>query len=124
MNLDFLLPHIAHVDNVITLLLLIAEIFGSIFSVFFLHVYMIPVCTYTLFIKYFKINSSFFLKLFGEKIFVNSVKVFPLNIISINPIQKYQHITESYACLLKIFILMFLLLINALIYFGICSTPK
>ena len=68
--------------------------------------------------------SSFFLKLFDEKRFVNSVKVFPLSIKSINPIQKYPHIIESYACILKIFVLMFLLLINALISFGICSTPK
>ena len=75
-------------------------------------------------IKYFKIISSFFLKLFGEKRFVNSVKVFPASIKSINPIQKYPHIIESYACILKIFAVMFLLLINALISFGICYIPK
>ena len=34
-NLDFLLPHIAHFDNIIDLLLLVLEIFGSIFLVFF-----------------------------------------------------------------------------------------
>ena len=66
--------------------------------------------------------TSFFLKLFGEKIFENSVKVFPSSIKSINPIQKYTHML--YACILKMFVLMFLLLINALISFGICSTPK
>ena len=85
-----------------------------------------------LIIKYFKIMSSFFLKLFGEKRFVNSVKVFPASIKSINPIQKYLHIIESYACILKIFVLMFLLCesedkgrsINSWIFFGICSTPK
>ena len=38
--------------------------------------------------KYFKIISSFFLNLFGEKRFVNSVKVFPASIKSINPMQK------------------------------------
>ena len=65
-----------------------------------------------------------FLKLFGEKRFVNSVKVFPASIKSINPIQKYPHIIESYACILKIFVFMFLLLINVLTSFGICSTPK
>ena len=85
---------------------------------------MIPFYTYALFIKYFKIISSFFSKLFGEKRFVYSVKVFPLNIKSINPIQKYPHITESYDCALKMFVLMFLFLINALISFGICSTRK
>ena len=76
--------------------------------------------------------SSFFSKLFGEKRFVYSVKVFPLNIKSIKPIQKYPHIIESYACILKIFVVMFLFceaedkgqLINALISLGICSTPK
>ena len=68
--------------------------------------------------------SSFFLKLFGEKRFVYSVKVFSLNIKSINPMQKYLHITESYACILKMLVLMFLFLINALISFGICSTLK
>ena len=76
--------------------------------------------------------SSFFSKLFGEKRFAYSIEIFPLNIKSINPIEKYPHITESYVCTLKIFVLMFLFfeaedkgrLINALISFGICSTPK
>ena len=46
------------------------------------------------------------------------------------PIQKYRHIIELYACILKIFVIMFLLqlllllLINALISLGMCSTPK
>ena len=65
-----------------------------------------------------------FFKLFGEKIFVKSDKVFPASIKSINPIQKYPHIIEPYACILKIFIFMFLLPIHALIFFGIYSTPK
>ena len=81
---------------------------------------MIPLYTYALFLKYFKIISSFFPKLFGDKRFVYSVNDFPLNIKSINPIQKYPHITESYACTLKIFVLMFLFLI---INFGTCFTP-
>ena len=68
--------------------------------------------------------SPFFLKLFGEKRLVKSVKLLPLSIKPINPIQKYPHITESYACSLKTFAIMFLLLINFLTYFGICSTPK
>ena len=34
-NLDFLLPHIAHFDNIIALPLLLLEIFGFIFLVFF-----------------------------------------------------------------------------------------
>ena len=67
--------------------------------------------------------SSFFLKLFGEKRLVKSVKLLPLNIKLINTIQKYSHITELYACILKIFASMFLLPISFLISFGICSTP-
>ena len=68
--------------------------------------------------------SSFFSKLFAEKRFVYSVIVFPLNIKSINPMQKYPHITELCACTLKMFLLLFLLLIKALISYGICFTPK
>ena len=100
------------------------------FSVIFLNFKnMIPFYTYALLVKYFKIMSSFFVKLFGEKKFVNSINVFPLNIKSINPIQKYSHITESFACILIcmlvfLYSLMFLFLINVLIAFGICSTPK
>ena len=75
-------------------------------------------------IKEFKITVSFFVKFFGEKRFVYSVQVFPASIKSIKPIQKYPHIIELYACILEIFVLMFLLLINAQISLGICSTPK
>ena len=68
--------------------------------------------------------SSFFLKLFGEKRFVYSVEVFPLNIKLVNPMQKHPHNTESYACTLKMFAVMFLFLANSLISVGICSTLK
>ena len=44
-----------------------------------------------------------FLKSFGEKILVKSVKLLPSNIKSINPIQKHPHITESCAGILKMF---------------------
>ena len=47
-----------------------------------------------------------------------------LSIESINPIRKYPHIPESYACILKMFACMFLLPINFLISFGIYSTSK
>ena len=68
---------------------------------------------------------SLFFKLFGEKRIANSVKIFPTSIKSINPIQKYLHIIESYTCILKIFVAMDKeQLINFLISFGICSTPK
>ena len=36
-NLDYLLPHIAHFDNIITLPLLVLETCGFIFFVCFLH---------------------------------------------------------------------------------------
>ena len=68
--------------------------------------------------------SSFVLKLFGEKRFVKSANVFPASIKLTKPIQKYLHIIESYACTLKIFVLMSLLLINLFISLGIYSTPK
>ena len=38
--------------------------------------------------------------------------------------QKYPHIIELYACVLKTFIVIFLLPINFLISFVICQTPK
>ena len=43
--------------------------------------------------KYFKVISSFFLKLFGETRIVKAVKGLPESIKSINPIQKYPPIT-------------------------------
>ena len=46
------------------------------------------------------------------------------NTKSINPIHKYPHIIESYACILQIFVLIFLFPMNFQISFGICSTPK
>ena len=68
---------------------------------------------------------SFYLKLFGQKRFVNLVKVFSLCIKSINPIQKYPHITESYACILKMFVAIDKERpINVFISLGIYSTPK
>ena len=36
-NIDFLLPHITHFDNIIVLLLLVFETLGFMFSVSFLH---------------------------------------------------------------------------------------
>ena len=60
-----------------------------------------------------------------KKRFVNSVKVFPASIKAIKPIQKYPHIIEPYAFILKIFVVIDKERpINALISFGICSTPK
>ena len=67
---------------------------------------------------------SFFLKLFGSKRLVKSVKVLPTSIKSINQMQKYPHIIESYACILKIFAATMNLSLNIFIFFGICSTPK
>ena len=74
---------------------------------------------------------SFFLKLFGEKRFVNSVNVFPASTKSINQVQKYLHFVESYACILK-YCYVFILqskgqrTINRCFYLfrNMCSTPK
>ena len=60
-----------------------------------------------------------------KKRFINSVKVFPLSVKLMNPMQKYPHITESYVCIIKMFVVMDKERpINALISFGICSSPK
>ena len=64
------------------------------------------------------------MKSFGEKRLVKSVKFLSLSIKSINPIQKYPHITELYAYILKIFVCIFLLPINFLISFGKCSVSE
>ena len=41
-----------------------------------------------------------------------------------NPMQKYPQITESYACILKMFAIMLLLLTNFFTSLEICSIPK
>ena len=48
--------------------------------------------------KYFNIILSFFLCSLGENKFAYSNKLLSFNMKSINPIQKYPHIIESYAC--------------------------
>ena len=53
-----------------------------------------------------------FLKSFGEKGLVKSVKLLSLSIKSINTIQKYPHITELYTDVLKIFVCKLLLPIS------------
>ena len=63
---------------------------------------------------------------------VKSLNFLPASIKSISPIQKYPHIIETNACILKIFVIMFLFceaedkgrLINAFISLGKCSTSK
>ena len=63
-------------------------------------------------------------KLSGKKRLLKLVKVLLASIKSANPIQKYPHTIASYACILKIFVIIIDLSINLLISFGICSTPK
>ena len=41
-----------------------------------------------------------------------------------NPIQKYPHIIELSACILNMFVFVFVCPINLLISLGTCSTPK
>ena len=62
--------------------------------------------------------------MFGEKRLVKSVKLLPLSIRSIKATQKYPHIIDSFACILKIFVFMFLFPIRFMISFGMCLTPK
>ena len=55
---------------------------------------------------------------------VKSVSFLPASIKSMNPMQKYLHITESCACIRKMLAIMFLVPTNFLITSGTCSTPK
>ena len=66
----------------------------------------------------------FLKKIFGEKRLAKSVKLLPLDIKPINSIQKYPHINESYACILKIFVTRVDLSIDFLISLGTSSAPK
>ena len=55
---------------------------------------------------------------------VKSVSFLPAIIKSMNPMQKYPHIIELFACTPKILAFMFLFPINYLIFWGTSSTPK
>ena len=46
-------------------------------------------------------------KLISETKLVKSIKVFPANIKPINPVQRYPHIIELFACIRNMFVLMF-----------------
>ena len=63
-------------------------------------------------------------KLYCEKRLVKSVTLLPSSLKSIDPIQKYQHIIESYASILNKFVIIKDLSINFLISLGVYSTPK
>ena len=54
--------------------------------------------------------------------FLKSVSFLPASIKSINPMQKYPHITELFV--LEKCLLLFLFPTNYLISLGTCSTPK
>ena len=56
--------------------------------------------------------------------FVKSVNFLPASIKSINPMQKYPHITELFPCTRKMLAFMFLFSANSLISLGTCSTLK
>ena len=76
---------------------------------------------FRIFLEYFNIIFSFFLySLQGNK-FVYSNKLLIFNMKSINSIQKYLHIIELYACILQIFVIIFLFRMNFLISFEICN---
>ena len=55
---------------------------------------------------------------------LKSISFLPASIKSMNPMQKYPHITELFACTRKILAIMFLFPTNSLISSGTCSTPK
>ena len=55
---------------------------------------------------------------------VKSVSFLPASIKSMNPMQKYPHITELFACTRKMLAIMFLFPANSLISSGTCSTSK
>ena len=63
-------------------------------------------------------------KVIRRKKLVKSVSFLPASIKSLNPIQKYPHITELFACTRKMLTIMFLFPTNSLISSGTCSTPK
>ena len=69
--------------------------------------------------QFFEIASDYIVNfyLFGEKRLVKSVKLLSISIKSINPIQTYPQITESYSCILEIFVVIKDLSINFLISF-------
>ena len=74
--------------------------------------------------KQFKTISSFFLKVFGKKRLVKLLKLLSLSIKSLNPIEKYPQLVQSFVCILKVFVKIVDLSINFMTSFGICSTPK
>ena len=55
---------------------------------------------------------------------VKSVSFLPASIKLINPMQKYPHITELFACTQKMLAIMFVFPTNSIISSGTCSTPK
>ena len=69
------------------------------------------------FLKIFSIISSFFSYSIGQNKLVSSNKLLAFNIKRINQIQRFSHISESHACTLKTFVVIFLLPINFLSFF-------
>ena len=55
---------------------------------------------------------------------VKSINFLPASIKSMNPLEKYPHITELLACTRKMLAIMFLFPTNSFISSGTCSTPK
>ena len=76
------------------------------------------------FLESFRIILSLFSHLLEENKLVQCNKSLAFSIKSINLIQKYPHIIESFACILEIFVVIRLLPTNFLVSFGIFSTPN
>ena len=52
------------------------------------------------------------------------VSFLPASIKSVNPMQKYAHITELFVCTRKMLAIMFLFPASSIISSAACSTPK
>ena len=79
---------------------------------------------FNFFLKIFSIILSLFSYSIRENKLACSNKLLPYNIKSINSIQKFPHMIESYACTLKIFVVIFLLPINFLSFFRNMFNPE
>ena len=87
------------------------DILGFLNFLYSLQAYQQIFFSFSLFIiyqKYFSIILLFLSYFSPENNLVYPNKLLSFNIKSINPIQKYMHITESYVCIVKTCVVMFL----------------
>ena len=92
----------------------------------FLNFLYLPQIIQFSYLNLFRINweyVSIILSFFSYSLEENN-KLLPFNTRLKNPVQKYRHIIELYACILKIFSVKFWLFMNCLIFPRIYLTPK